>query len=390
VAPISPAPAPPIRPPGENIPALTGFRGFAALIVLLNHAGQFSGLADRTLVRYGYFGVPCFFALSGALFALLYFKPAQATGGFLRPYYTARFIRIFPVYWLVLALFAFTTAPVDWIAVLWHVPMAHGFFADYRHAINVPMWTLPVECTFYLLVPWLFVSMRALRRRLAPEDNGRALHWAHAVSIAGISLALLAIGAGLHTLAPNDTDWWKGTLFGRFPQFGLGVLTGLFLADLRSGKIRVPRAAGNGCAIAAGALISWQVLTLEAFEALPESASGRWFAYALKSSLAVTACLLILAAATPSVWQRVLASRPLLYLGAISYTLYILQCASAGPVRVLSEFAAQRFREFGFSPWTGTALTMLACLAVAAVVHHGFEKPVQHRLKHALSRRGPA
>jgi peptidoglycan/LPS O-acetylase OafA/YrhL len=371
----------------ENIPALTGFRGFAALIVLLHHAGQFSGLSDQTVVKYGYFGVPCFFALSGALFAMLYFGPAETTGAFLRPYYTARFIRIFPVYWFVLALFAFTTAPVDWASVLWHVPMAHGFSGEYRHAINVPMWTLPVECTFYLIVPWLFVAMRSIRRRLDPRDDGRLWHWAHPLTIAGMSLGLLGVGAVLHPLTPNDADWWKGTLFGRFPQFGFGVLTGLFLADLRAGRFRLPRAAGNAFAVAAFLLMALQILALDATDGPPDPNASRWLVYALKSSLAVTACLLIAAAVLPSFWQRLLASRPLLYLGAISYVLYILQYASAGPVRVLSEATARRFRELGLAPWPGTGLTVLVCIASAMVVHHAFEKPVQHALKRVLTRR---
>ncbi len=356
--------------------------------MLVNHAGQFAGLDDLLVVHYGYFGVPCFFCLSGALFALLYFDRATTTRPFLGRYYTARFIRIFPVYWLVLAGYALTVAPVDWAALGWHAVMGHGFIAEYRNAINTPMWTLPVECAFYLVAPFLFVSMRRLRARFDPPSPAtRSLSWAHAVSLFVFTVGLLGIGAAFRLINPNDDGWWKGTLFGRFAQFGLGVLTGLLLADVRSGTIRLHRAAGNVFMVAAIGLLYVQTQILDRFDAaggLPTQSGA--FYYAVKMSLAVPACLLILAAVCDSVWQRFLASRPLVYLGAISYALYLIQCASFGPVSELSSASARHFAGLGFNNWASAGMTMLVCVIVAMLVHHGFESPVQQWLRRKLGR----
>lgn len=374
-------------PSPENIPSLTGFRGFAALIVLFNHAGNFSGQENFAPVRHGYFGVHCFFCLSGALFALLYFEKATTRPAFLGRFYLARVARIFPVYWLILSIYALTVSPVEWAALGWHAVMGHGFFHEYRDAINVPMWTLPVECGFYLLVPWVFVTMRELRARFAsPTALTRSWHWTHAVSLLLITLGLWAIGAALHTLAPDDPDWWKGTIFGRFSQFGLGVATGLLLADVRSGAIRLPRSAGNWITIVAFAMLVTQVALLEYIGKLADPGSLRWLYFGAKLSLALTACLLIVAAFCDSIWQRLLASKPLVYLGVISYTLYLLQCASAGPVHNLSRATAAHFLGLGLSSWPTIALTMLVCMAASVMVHHVFDAPVQRWLHHRLHR----
>lgn len=366
----------------DYFPALTGFRGFAAMIVLLNHAGKFSGQADFPPVRHSYFGVHCFFCLSGALFALLYFEEANIRPAFLGRFYLARFIRIFPVYWLVLSIYALSVSPVEWAALGWHAVMGHGFFQEYRDAINVPMWTLPVECGFYLLVPWVFVAMRALRHRfVSPIAAARSWHWTQAILLLLITIVLWGIGAALHMLAPGDPDWWKGTIFGRFSQFGLGVATGLLLADVRSGAIRLPRAAGNWITVVGFGLLVAQVTTLELIDQQTAPGSLRWLHFGAKLSLALTACLLIVAAFCGSVWQRFLASKPLVYLGVISYTLYLLQCASAGPVRGLSETAARLFRGLGVGSWPSVALTMMVCLAAAVVVHHLFDSPVRRWLR---------
>ncbi len=373
-----------------HIPSLTGFRGFAALIVLFNHVGQYSGLEAFLPVRYGYFGVPCFFCLSGALFALLYLEKATTEASFLGPYYTARFIRIFPVYWLVLALYALSVSPVNWAAMNWHVVMGHGFFADYRNAINTPMWTLPVECGFYLLAPWVFVAMRRFQDRFesASPELG-SFRWIHVVSLAAFSFVLWSVGAGLHMLAPNDPEWWKGTIFGRFSQFGLGVLTGLLLADVRSGAIRLSYSTGNWLVLAAIGLLVSQAAVLEKMAHHAASGLPLWLYHGVKLSLAVTACLLILAAGCNSIWQRFLASRPMIYLGAISYALYLLQCASFGPVHNLSATAARYFDGLGFNPWATGGIAILICVGAAMLVHHAFEAPVQQWLRRNLLR-GPS
>jgi peptidoglycan/LPS O-acetylase OafA/YrhL len=77
----------------------------------------------------------------------------------------------------------------------------------------------------------------------------------------------------------------------------------------------------------------------------------------------------------------------LLYLGAISYALYLIQCASFGSVNVLSEASARYFLGLGLNPWASAGLTMLICIGAAMVVHHGFESPVQQWLRRKLLRR---
>src|SRR3954447_26858620 len=101
-----PAPAcpPALTPPVGNprFPALDAVRGVAALMVVLFHAAEASGVSG--VFQHLDVGVTVFFVLSGFLLyrpmlaANLGLAPATATGRF----YWRRFLRIAPGYWMAL------------------------------------------------------------------------------------------------------------------------------------------------------------------------------------------------------------------------------------------------------------------------------------------------
>ena len=86
-----------------HLPGLDGIRALAVLGVLWHHAGSGANAAGWHLN--GFLGVDLFFVLSGLLITSLLLQEQAATGGIsLGKFYMRRALRIFPLYYAVLAL----------------------------------------------------------------------------------------------------------------------------------------------------------------------------------------------------------------------------------------------------------------------------------------------
>src|SRR5215831_11452940 len=84
--------------------SLDGLRAISILAVIWSHGpGQ---TAKWELARSGRLGVDLFFAISGFLITTLLLREQSASGGIsLRQFYARRALRIFPLYYAVLALY---------------------------------------------------------------------------------------------------------------------------------------------------------------------------------------------------------------------------------------------------------------------------------------------
>jgi peptidoglycan/LPS O-acetylase OafA/YrhL len=157
----------------QRIPALDGLRGLAALFVLFGH---FPWIEHLTFIRRtatwfdsGSLGVDMFFALSGFLITRIILA-GRADGTFsFATFYFRRALRIFPIYYLtILAVGIFITwHRSGWLA-LYLGNFAFAFDPEphpMRHA-----WSLAVEEHFYLIWPFLLVKLprRAARRMVFP------------------------------------------------------------------------------------------------------------------------------------------------------------------------------------------------------------------------------
>jgi peptidoglycan/LPS O-acetylase OafA/YrhL len=233
--------------------ALTGLRAVLALQVLAYHAfftfGRTGVLLQpgpaKTLVAAGYLGVNAFFVLSGFVLAYAHVGDdgAMATG--VRPFYRARFARIYPMHIigvaLALPLFVLQSqhagAPAGAIAqeglleTLVCGSLLQAFFPRFVFALNGPAWSLSVEAVFYLAFPLVARALARLSRR--------GLFVALAASW---GLALLpAILRGAH--APPVEHATPLDLFVRFdplvrlPELVLGFVLGrLFVSFSRAGR----------------------------------------------------------------------------------------------------------------------------------------------------------
>ncbi len=145
------------------IPTLDGWRALAILLVIAHHTGSgFYGEKEyfaASPTRYGTWGVPVFFALSGLLITKLLLEEFDCSGRIsLKSFYIRRAFRILPpatLYILTLAALGLMVSRTELASSLF-------FFRNYLPeslggSYTLHFWSLAVEEHFYLIWPGLLV-----------------------------------------------------------------------------------------------------------------------------------------------------------------------------------------------------------------------------------------
>jgi peptidoglycan/LPS O-acetylase OafA/YrhL len=332
------------------MPALDGVRGVAILLVLAYH---FLGAPIGAFL-----GVDVFFVLSGFLITTLLLQEHEAGGGISLPgFYRRRALRLLPALFAMLGAYLLIEAAnvalgsADQGALFAAVrgALAGGFYLSnflqtWGGGVPAPLehlWSLAAEEQFYLAWPLLLYG--ALRLGL----RTRALVAATAALVVlafGHQLVLSLRGASLHRLsfAPDvrSASLTVGCLAG--VAFARGTIPGL----LRSTTFQ-----------SLGVPILW-TLSLLILLLLPSSSQLRFYGGTLVFDL--TWVLLIVAAVLDQAgpWATMLALRPLVWVGRISYALYlwnwlILAALPFGrwpslPLSFLAAFLSYRYVEQPF------------------------------------------
>ncbi len=159
---------------GNYYPGIDGLRGLAVILVLIYH-----NFIYFEITWYGQFGVDLFFVISGFLITVILLKSISSAKYFTN-FYGRRLLRIFPIYYLCLALIFFilpdqllldanlkTSTTDQWW--FWTY-LQNWFFATQGiPAGTAPIthfWTLAVEEQFYLLWPVIIFLIRDLKKLL--------------------------------------------------------------------------------------------------------------------------------------------------------------------------------------------------------------------------------
>ena len=148
---------------------LLNMRGIAALSVLMVHIGQnFSEneIINRfnPLLDLGKHGVALFFVLSAYLLTnnLASKEPSLVTYS---RYLTSRFLRIYPAYFVSLIVLVAALTP-NKLQILTHLFLIQNITAETFGGINYPYWSIPIEFTFYILLP-IYLWKNNFSRRTA-------------------------------------------------------------------------------------------------------------------------------------------------------------------------------------------------------------------------------
>ncbi len=292
---------------------IDGLRAVAVSSVIAAHAFPAS-------LPGGFIGVDIFFVISGYLITAILQREIADSSFSVGAFYGRRIRRLFPALAIVLGacLVAGYTLLLEeeYRQLGWHVAAGSGFFANIalwaeagyfnRESELKPLlhlWSLGVEEQFYLLWPLLLALALKIRARLGLFVTG---------------LTLLSFGINLASAQSQPTAAFF-LPFARFWELLLGAALAIFQHHRRpstttpDGRHRY-LAASETCALAGLSLIALALFLLGPDKVFP----GWW---ALLPAIGTT--LLIGAGPDTRIARQVMAARPLVWLGLISYPLYL-------------------------------------------------------------------
>nr|WP_286168384.1 acyltransferase family protein [Phycicoccus sp. SLBN-51] len=357
---------------------MEGLRAVAVLLVMVYHAGL-------PFLPHGYLGVDVFFVISGYLITSLLLRELAATGHISWPQFLARRARrLLPAAMLVLVFIATTT----WLlipgrrgreiggdivgAALYVVNwVLAGRSVDYLAKDTQPSpvqhyWSLAVEEQFYVIWPLCLVLLVFVLRRFRPRVLARGPGHSPSLRAIGILLAAIAVPSLAysvwHTITVPAHAYFATTT--RVWELGVGAALAIWAVDQHPHRVRF------------GGVLGWVGLAVVVGTAflLPDTAGwpGAW---ALLPTLGTAAVIL-------SGWGegsqgpgRLLSLRPLVWVGGLSYSLYLWHW----PLRVFAD-----------ELWPGGTARAWAVLLSVVPAYLGYrlvERPVHHTPRLARSTR---
>lgn len=296
----------------KYFPSLDGLRGISIIAVVWFHStGHRPGILGK-----GALGVDLFFAISGLLITTLLLRELDRTGDVsLRGFYIRRSLRIFPLYYAVLAAYALlvlaverrTPAGREFLANLpAFLTYTSNWFVDLGpRVIFYFAWSLATEEQFYLVWPSIVRFARgrwaAVGAMSAMLIAGEAARWAVAAGVVGREHLAARILSSI--AAP----------------ICLGSL-GAFLLHRRPGFELAARVLGRPWSAPAAAAALVVVLAVDG-------------APPILVALAMAALVIASAIRCDHGLRRVLELRPLVYVGTVSYGVYLLHMLALNAVR---------------------------------------------------------
>ena len=363
----------------RRIDELESLRGIAALLVVFFHMPKWHPALQNPLFDNAYLMVELFFVLSGFVIQTAY-GDALRTGAEVLRFQFLRLARLYPVHLLFLIVFLGieiakwlivtrggvddpATAPFavnDLRAFVENLLLWNGALPDRAFTFNYPSWSISVEFWTYLVFALTVLWLRAWRLAMFGL-------------LAAGALALLVSGA------TGDFDNLLKCLAGFF----LGCLTAAFTSRVR------PRLPALTVPLAFAAML--------AFLLVKPSHSGDLAVFPLSVLL-----VLALVASREGGVSRVLRHPRLVWLGTVSYPVYMSHAAVLWVANQIVRFTTDGPEAADASgrliPQMPLGLTVLAALAVlavvlavSAVVHLWVERPFRERSRRAhLVRRAEA
>ena len=354
------------RPANTQLPSLTALRGVAAFWVVLYHYSvqalpNLDVVPHTYLIHKGYLAVDMFFMLSGFVMTHVYHRAfSESVTRNYRSFLFARVARIYPLHLLILVLFVATALASQWtsgatLGSLRNVPLqgsesvsafvANVFMVQGLDAGNLswnyPSWSISVEFMAYLLFPF---ALPAIWRA---SDKAKF----------AMALFLVALLALLAVVTKGNFDQWDGpiTLLRCLPEFILGTL--LYCAF---------RAVPQGSFLGRDAMVFGVLLLIV-------------FCLHLGAPDLLITCLFALLVLTAVLNHGSFAAlanlSPLIWLGDISYSLYLvhgfIQFLTA---KLLAHYGIQNHEDLSiYSSLSLMVLMIAVSLAVANLTYFGIE-----------------
>jgi peptidoglycan/LPS O-acetylase OafA/YrhL len=304
----------------NRIGPIDGLRTFAVIGVIWAHVWMFfgnlplliAGVNVNQLLSFGGIGVDLFFVISGFCMYLMHEKESlHFSAGVYGRFLKKRWLRIAPAFYFIVLFECFVYLSdyhlFPWKSLVYHLLFINTFNPD--NVLSPPFWSLATEWHFYMILPLLFIA-DPLKKRLVPR----------VLVLIGVCMVLRSL---LYYRYPplsgvtvrNDQIWY------RFAEFGFGILASWFY--IKKKKLW-PLLEGNAGFILSF-LIAYAGRLFMANEVLSHFGKMAFLARAVgEPILAFGFSLMILNLVnTASLFRRFVSARPFLFLGRISYSMYL-------------------------------------------------------------------
>lgn len=331
-------------------PDIDGLRAIAVLAVVLHHL-EVPGFGG------GYVGVDVFFVISGYLITAIILPDMDAGRFSLRRFYERRIRRIFPALFLVLAcssLAAMLSFWPDRLIQYYQSLLAAVFFGSNilfwsqsgyfdQAAGENPLlhtWSLAVEEQFYLVYPLILLA-------LATPGRWRGV-WLW-------GLFALSLAVSIHDVRLSPV-----TAFYLLPARLWELLLGALLV-VRKWPLPENRILREGLGLGALLALAWSIFQYDSQTRFPGAA-------ALLPCIATA--LLIHVGGRDGLLRRLLGLRPLVFVGLISYSLYLWHW----PLLVFAQYHSTLALD-----WLDKSLLLAASLVLATLSWRYVETPLRRR-----------
>lgn len=376
--------------PEQRIGVLDGLRAMAILLVLCRHGIEMAwtdlrqpyllfGQYDLAVfLSNGFVGVDLFFVLSGFLITWQLLDSGIATKEerwqVIGRYFKRRICRIVPAYYLVLT---FKTAsamfydPLPRGALQWaysYIPhllfLQNFFYVDF----NPVFWSLALEFQFYLLAPFLILSLLRIER---PGLRYIVL----CVTIMLLTL-LRSLAVILHwQIGSTDYHNWCQDIRIRFPFSLDGLLDGMLCGFLwRDERFRVllQRKHVASCLFFGGFGL---FLVLAGRRPPLEAEVGMFDKTLFLQYIAAAFSCMLLGLLAGSAGQRLFSSRPLRHVALISYSMYLTHLIFRDAVFTLAASVAYPLHNHFATYFIGMTLFVIVSVLTSTFMYLVVEKP---------------
>lgn len=339
-----------------HIKGVNGLRAFAVVLVIIQH--YIVSYIYREDSAIGAIGVTVFFVISGFLITSILVKEKQDSSRTVSDkmirFYARRAVRIFPVYYAVLAIGAYSG--IYWFSEIsnwWHILYATNFYMfinGHGAGYTSHFWSLDVEEQFYMLWPILIF--------ITPQK--------HLIKLFVLSILVAFVAAATRPIFGYNNLSAYVFPFSHFDSLGAGALLSM-LAGKESFK--------KNFEVKPYMLVIGLVMTLATCiirDTHKGSTGLEAAAFVMNISAILTSCMTIkyMIENQSSKIVSVLEGRILSGLGAISYGLYLFH------VLVPELFTTTQFSPRNPQSWTTMLVYLGTSLLLATLSWHLFEKPI--------------
>jgi peptidoglycan/LPS O-acetylase OafA/YrhL len=366
--------------------SLTSLRGIAAVLVILLHVNFFSfALAPwyshfDHFIQKGYLWVDFFFLLSGFIMMHVYSESfKEGIGKNFKKFMRSRFARIYPLHifsFLSMVAFYFwyrsyfTLYPDDYtytfnVRDIWtNFLLVQSMGINNHLSWNSASWSISVEWWMYVIFPFLLIPFRKIT------------DWKKIFIFFGIIAGYLFI---IYYLYPHSSGNSSNSLdvtynYG-FVRCFFGFLFGMLLYELY--RIGWGRKYLNKD-------ITWLLTMIIAIMAMT-------FSMPDFIPIILFAAIILVSAYAEGVGKYILNLKPLVYLGNISYSLYLMHL----PIMffLFNYLRIKKFPQIKLedpdwqTAWLYTMIYLIIVISISSLVYYLFEVPMRQKLNQPFKKR---